>query len=88
MNKPQVKNANSIDLFDMLYWCEQYRNGIKKRVLDYYQDHISNDISVWLDFTDEDEEFIEDEVIKADFALIRQEFPCVNESNIIFDICW
>lgn len=90
MNKPEIRVKKTIDFLDVLNWCEQYRQGIKDRVWDYHIDDISNDIIVWLNFSDDEDEYrfekYGNDILNKDFEFIRNEFPDVED--VLFDISW
>lgn len=87
MDKPKFEIIKTIDLLEMLYWCDTIRPGLKKRVWNYICDDIKgNDTSQYFNFSSAYNDC--DKEILKDYACIRENFPECTDENVLFNICW
>lgn len=92
MKKPEIVQVKTINLIEMLNYCEQFRPGLKDRMWEYLNQYgLRNDsyLSVSLDLyhniPHKTPEQLEE--TQRDIVLIMKEFPEVKD-DIVFWVCW
>jgi len=84
--KPPVKTYVCINLVKMLRYLEVKRPGIKDRIWRVISDHIGNNTIVDIDFGDEMQDCLTDD-LEDDYELMIKEYPEA-KGDMSFEISW